>query len=199
MSQYFLIPVVQATINGSAVSVPKYYDTDLAGQTYSSIPYGVEGLTLVSTAPNAALAAESDVYPFPEDVTRILDDEGSAVLDEFLATYSVPTDLIVSGMPFVAVIVILAKLFLLAQYLSASQNSAIFTSGVTLSSPFSDSGVSGALNAQLNPGSKTMQAGVQGGTQQQTPLYDLSQVGDTDTVADVLNNVSTQFSAPISL
>jgi hypothetical protein len=107
MSQLFVIPLVQTTLPGLvdaqgnpiAINVPEYSvnDTDpLYGAAYTCMPLTGAGIALVATAPNSVLAAESDVFAFPADLTAEMSDSDITALSTVLQNANVPTDFLVS-------------------------------------------------------------------------------------------------------
>jgi hypothetical protein len=217
MSQQFLCPLVQAIQNGVNVTQPKY--TGQFGITsQASIPYGAEGTVCILSLPvaNSSLSSQPDVYTFG-DLTQPLNEEEVVVLELFLAPYNVPTDGLIPGNPGVVNLLYLARIFLAAQFIAGQSKSSIFAgTGLTLSSPVSKSTaistvVSAAVSAQASPavsqGVDSLSIGTggssgssgSGGSSTPAPLFDFSNVQDTDTIGDVLNNVSVQWTAPISL
>jgi hypothetical protein len=163
MSQSYLVPIVQQTINGQLVSVPKYFSTDLAGLNISNIAYGLEPLGLVTLArANSALQAEPDVYTFNSDLTVPMSDEDAATLSAFLETNNVPSDGIISGLPFVTTLVYILQIHLLAQYIAGQTGQAIFAgTNLTLGSPISNSvSVSAAVSAAQSAQSAQASQGV---------------------------------------
>lgn len=196
---YYLCPTASFTVGSQTFTGPEYMQTDLAGQNYTCIPYGVESIVLIATAENAALAAESDVYAFPSDLTQLVTDSDVANLDAYLGNVNIPSSFVTSGMAWQDVLLQIAQIFLVAQAVSGAANGAsIFPSGATvdssLSSPAQSSG-----NAKL------------GGTTQQQPSalataagsvvgpFDLTDVDTSDTIGDTLISVSQQFNQPIIL
>jgi hypothetical protein len=120
MSQYYLCPITsqQQTIGGQTltISAPKYLQSDLAGLTFTCVPFGGEGWGIVTlAAANSALNAESDVYRFPADLTTVMQDADVSTLAAYLATANCPSDSIVAGMSFNDALQIIAKIFLVAQ------------------------------------------------------------------------------------
>jgi hypothetical protein len=177
---YFLVPTAQATMpDGSTVTGPKYLSTVLNGLTFTAIPFGAEGLDLLSlAASNAALAAEPDVFAFPTDLTAKLLDADVTNLTNYLSPLNVPTSQLAAGQTWVAVLRQLAQVFLAAQY-AAAQNGGQSLFTVTVSLKGGKPTPSAAL-VTTTPGT-----------------FDFTKVDQTQTVADTLLEVAAQFTAPI--
>jgi hypothetical protein len=106
------------------IQAPKYSSTDMAGASYSCVPYRSEEWCVVAlAAQKAALAAESDVYAFPADLSATLQDSDVSTLATFLA--NVPSDQIVAGMTFEDALMVIASTFLVAQAISGSTGTEI--------------------------------------------------------------------------
>jgi hypothetical protein len=214
MSFQYLVPVVQTTINDQVISMPKYYNKDLAGLTFASIPYGLEPLALVTLAKfNTALASEEDVYAFPQDLSHTMTDENVATLETYLNAANVPSDQIISGSPFVTALVAIARIHLCAQYIagSTSQSGSLFANGITLSSPASSvPAISAVLTASVqtaqapagvgNVGIGTGGSGGSGGSgsSSSTP-FSFAGISDSAPVGEVLDSASQTWAGPISL
>ena len=162
---YYLCPIAPVTIGASTVMAPKYFDSDLKGLTIATIPFGREGIALVSLAsPNAALAAEADVYAFPADLTTPLTLADAAALGSYLANFNVPTTWLAAGLTFGAVLRQLAQIFLVAQFISGQTGKALFAgTGKTISSTV------GVTALPVTPG-----------------VFDLTGVKPTATLGDIL-------------
>lgn len=215
MSQFcYLVPVVTQVVNGQSASGPKYYGTDFTG-SFASIPYGLEPLCLL-TLPRAssALQQESDIYTFNPDLTVPMSDEDAATLEGFLNANNLPSDGIISGLPFVTALVYVAQIHLLAQYIasSTSQVGSLFANGVTLSSPISDSAsitsaVSAAQSAQASQGVGNVgigtggSGGSSGGSDgSSSGPFDFAIVSDFTPMGEFLDSASqTWAGGPISL
>jgi hypothetical protein len=216
MSQSYLVPIVQQTINGIVASVPKYSNTALAGLNYSSIRYGLESLALVTLArANSALQTEPDVYTFNPDLTVPMSDEDAAVLDGFLNANNLPSDGILSGLPFVTALVYVAQIHLLAQYVAGStnQSGSIFANGVTLNSPASSVPALSAMlsvsvqsaqvsqgvgNVGIGTGGSGGSSGGSGGSS--SGPFNFSSISNSATVGEFLDAGSqTWTGGPISL
>ena len=92
-TQLFVVPVVQTTDQlGNTINVPEYFDTDLSGSTFACMPLTGASLSCSATAENDALAAESDVFAFPADLTPTMSDADIAALTAVLQNANVPTD-----------------------------------------------------------------------------------------------------------
>jgi hypothetical protein len=206
MSQSYLVPIVQAPIgpNSQVVFAPKYLGTDFTG-AFSSMPYGLEPLCLLTLpAPSSLLATESDVYTFG-DVTAILSDDDAAVLSGFLISNNIPDDCVLSGDPLIVSLVAIAKVFLCAQFVSGQTGQAVFgVSGAGLSSPFSASPAAAVLASVSASPSLGQATGVGTGVGTETggagsAPFDFSNVDSDSAIGDVLVAVSQQFNSPISL
>jgi hypothetical protein len=210
---FYLTPVTSQTITiGSrqqTILAPKYCSTDMAGLPYSCVPYGAEGWCVVAlTAENSALAAETDVYAFPSDLSTVMQDSDVSTLAAFLATANVPSDQIVSGMTFEAALTAILTIFLVAQAIAGSTGSAIFTDGTTVDTPISDTSASALVpsTSQASVGVGMGFGAIGGGgnagnasnpQSSQVGPFDFSDVSSSDAVGDVLNTVSQQFTSPI--
>jgi hypothetical protein len=116
---FYLMPTVVTVGAGNQQSVtPKYAATAMQGLSYAALPYGGEGVVLVSLAsPNAALVA-ADVYAFPTDLTQQLASTDVAALAAFVQPYNVPSSWILFGATFQNVLTQLAQIFLCMQAIS---------------------------------------------------------------------------------
>jgi hypothetical protein len=185
MSQFcYLVPVVSQTINGQSVNVPKYFGTDFTGN-FTSVPYGREPITLL-TLPRAssALQQESDIYTFNPDLTVPMSDEDAAILDGFLTRNNLPSDGIVSGLPFVTALVYVLQLHLCVQHIAGATGSSIFAaSAVTLATIASSVPALSAVAASAI-----------------SSPFNFRAIADTVTVGEFLHVVSrTWTGGPISL
>lgn len=205
---YYLTPVTSQTVNNPSqtVNAPKYFSTDMAGLAFTAIPFGAEGWAIVSLAnANAALAAESDVYSFPADLTTLLQDADVSALSTYLTNANIPSDQITSGMAFADALQVIAKIFLVAQSLYGLTGSAIFTNGATLDDTIGDSGVSSLTAPSLNigigggAGSLLGAGGSSGGSSEQSGPFDFSSVSSDDIISDVLDETSQQFTSTVNL
>jgi len=195
---YYLCPTASFTVGSQTFTGPEYMQTDLAGQNYTCIPYGVESIVLIATAENAALAAESDVYAFPSDLTELVTDTDVMNLDTYLGNVNIPSSFVTSGMAWRDVLLQIAQIFLVAQAVSgAANNASIFPSGATvdssLSSPAQSSGNLKLGGSQQQPSALATAAGSVVGP------FDLTDVDTSDTIGDTLISVSQQFNQPIIL
>jgi hypothetical protein len=113
VSNLYVVPLVQTTLPGLTdssgnpieVSVPEYSvnaSDPLYGATYVSMPLIGASLSLIATAPNAALAAESDVFAFPADLTPAMSDTDIDALTAVLENANVPTTFLVPGVTYEA-------------------------------------------------------------------------------------------------
>lgn len=194
---FYLVPTTQGQpfAGGPTVNLPEYWDTDLAGIKWSSIPMGIEGIYLLALAdPNAALAAEADVYTLPSSGT--LADADVVNLSDYLSNYSVPSDWIESGQTWASVIQQIATIFLVAQAVSGTTGAGIFAgTTVTVDTPMSGATssksvrIGGKQQLQSTP---VLPAGPAG-------VFDFSNVDPSSTVGDALVSVASQFSGPISI
>ena len=200
MSNFYLVPVDPTQIGDDTVSAPKYMLTDLAGLNITCIPYGAEPLTLLSlTAPNAALAAEADVYAFPNDLSETLSDQDVAALDSYLSDANVPSAFLTVGMTFQDVVRQLAQVFLLAQAISSENDGAsIFPSGTTVDSPIVSQtmGKGGGSTGGIGGSTPSALVNVVGTT---AGVFDLSDVDTSESIGDTLLVVSAQFTQPIEI
>jgi len=200
MSNFYLVPVDPTQIGDDTVSAPKYMLTDLAGLNITCIPYGVEAITLLSLpAPNAALAAEADVYAFPDDLSEALTDSDVTTLSAYLDNANVPSTFLTVGMTFQDVVRQIAQVFLLAQAISSeSDGASIFPSGTTVDSPIASQtmGKGGGNSGGIGGSTPSALANVAGST---AGVFDLSDVDTSESIGDTLLVVSQQFTEPIQL
>jgi len=123
-TQLFLVP---QEFNAQGSYVPKYTGTDLQGHSYIAMPFGVEGVALVATDPNPALAGESDVYAFPENLDTATTDDDASNIQNFFEGVSIPDAFIVSGMTFRDIVKGVAQIFQVAQRCAGLAGVGIFT------------------------------------------------------------------------
>jgi hypothetical protein len=203
MSQSYLVPILPTTINNQTVNAPQYFNTDLAGLNISTIPYGREPLGLVTLAhANPALQTRADVYTFNPDLTVPMSDENAAVLSGFLESNNVPSDGIISGLPFVTALVYIARIFLVASYVAGSQSQvgSLFANGTTLASPASSApAISAVLAVSVSAQSQQASQGVgnvgigtggsggSGGSGSSTGPFNFSGIANTATVGEFLD------------
>jgi hypothetical protein len=191
------------TVNG-----PKYFSTALAGLSFACVPYGGEGIGLITLAvPNAALAAEPDVYSFPANLSTPMASADVATLSTFLTAVNVPVDQIVSGMTFAAALQVIAKIFLVAQTLHGVSGAPIFSTGTTLSTAIEDSDISPIATTPIPTASANLDTTV--ADSDLTPLgiqtvssfgpFDFSGVTGADTLGDVLDSLSKQLTQTVNL
>lgn len=133
---FYIVPTAEQTINGQTVTAPEYVSTDLAGLAFSFVPFGVEGCGLLTlAAPNSALAAKSDVYAFPADLTTTLAAADVTALGSFLENLNIPNSFLTVGTTWQSVVRQIAQIFLAVQYAegpAGTNGASIF---VTLISP----------------------------------------------------------------
>src|SRR5271154_6314001 len=133
---FYLVPVVPITIGLETFSSPKYSDTDFSGVGFSAIPYGLEGITLLSLdGLNAALQAEPDVFTFAADLTTAITDQDVANIDAYFANANIPSDFATTGMPWSDVLRQVAQIFLVAEAVAGQTTASISPAGITLDSP----------------------------------------------------------------
>lgn len=110
-TQLYLVPLVQTTFpwrldaegNPLTALVPEYSVNEgdpLFGAAFVCMPLDGAGLALVASAPNDALAAESDVFAFPTDLTLTMSDDDITALSTVLSNAGVPTDFLASGITY---------------------------------------------------------------------------------------------------
>lgn len=200
VNYYYLVPLTSQALNGQTIVGPSYLQTDMAGLGFSCIPFGQEGLGIVSlAAANAALAAESDVFAIPSDLTETLVDADVMNLTNFLTPLNVPVSQFISGMTWAEALQTLATLFLAAQAISGALGTSIFGDGsTTLDTAISDSSIS-ALAPSQNESLGHIKSG--GSIQQQqvtsNGLFDFSAISASDTVGDTLDSLSAQFTSAV--
>jgi hypothetical protein len=214
MNSYFIMPVTTASINGDTVNVPQHFSDILQpnGVTWTALPMGLDNATVVSVSDAATitqLQKQSDTYSFPTDLTTTLQDSDVTALVAFLQNLNVPADQITTGQTFAQVLTVIAQVFLAAQAIAGVTGSAIFTSGVTLSSAVSDSGASTLAptqtatlgGASLRGAGSSLGAGAGAVAPTATPtsngIFDFSGVSSSDTLSDTLTNLAAQFVGPV--
>ena len=139
---FYLVPLAPTTIGGRTTLAPKYFQTDLAGASFSSIPFGTRSVALLSlAAPNTALATEPDVYAFPADLTTPLVDSDVVALDAYLQNADIPYTWLTPGMSFQDVVHQIAQLFLAAQSDSALAGDALVAASQQFTEPILAGGV----------------------------------------------------------
>jgi hypothetical protein len=177
---FYLCPTTQQTINNQQVTAPEYFSTDLSGQNFSAIPFGVEPLALiVLSEPNSALAAETDVYAFPADVTTLLQASDVVTLGAFLSNLNIPSSWLTAGATFQSVIRQLAQIALAISYAEGTAG----TNGSSIFLQVALPGQSGTPSAAL----QALPAGV----------FNFAGANPTDSVADTIIAVSQQFTGEI--
>src|SRR5271154_4574358 len=133
---FYLVPVVPITVGLLTFNSSKYSDTDFARTGFSAIPYGLEGITLLSLdVPNAALQAEPDVFTFPDDLTAAITDQDVSNIDAYFANANIPSDFATTGMSWSDVLRQVAQIFLVAEAVAGQTAASIFPAGITLDSP----------------------------------------------------------------
>ncbi len=201
---YFIVPLTPQTVNGQQVTAPEYLSTDMAGLSFSCIPYGVEGVGIVSlAAPSAALSAESDVFTFPVLTNVVTDSDLDPTVPTsfaaFSATNNIPTTIFVSGSQWQDVFISTCEIFLAAQAISGVLGTPIFSDGITPDSSVADSGMAPLVPSQnqLSKGGN-MKAGGNAAVPTSNGPYDFTQI-DGGSVSDALILLSQQFNGPILL
>jgi len=191
---YYIIPTIQTTLPGSnqTVTAPKYVDFTIP---FSSVPFGLEGWTILSIS--ASIAPAADLYQFPQDLTQALADTDVTAFDSFLGSTNTPSDFITVGMEFGDVLRGLCQIFLLAQSISGAVGTSIFPSGTTLSSTVGT--VQSASAGKIKSGGTTqptsaLATAVDAG---QVGVFDFSSVDPESSISDVLISVSQQFTSGI--
>jgi len=106
------MPLTSQTIGNITANAPKY-SSSFGGAGFTCIPFGKAGWALVTT--DAVLAAESDLYAFPGDVTQIMGDADVTALAGFLANLPAMVGSIAAGDSFADAIQIITTNFLEAQ------------------------------------------------------------------------------------
>lgn len=194
---FYLMPTASfANSMGGMFTGPKYLKTDMAGLTFTAVPYGVEGCILVALAPNPALAAEPDVFSFGISSNTLASGDVTS-LGTYLASHNLPSAWVTAGMTWAQVVRQIAQIHLLAQWASGkAKGASIFSGGATLNSTIaslsavsagvgtggtgSSSALVTAITAAINPGD-----------------FDFSQVETSHTIGEILTSVSQQFESPI--
>jgi hypothetical protein len=202
---FYLVPSVQVIPPGfqSAISVPKYSasdSTETQFTNFTAITYGVEGYTLVAlAADNPGLDAEPDVFAFGVSANKLASSDVLAV-DAAFATAKLPSQWVTAGMTWGEVVRQTAQVHLLAQFLSGQASGAsIFAGGTTLSSTPAglqsvSAGVGGVGGGNPSPSTSSLVRAINNSV---VGVFDLTDVDQTQTVAEILTSVSQQFTAPI--
>jgi hypothetical protein len=148
-----LVPLLLQTVgNQQNVNAPEYLNTDLAGLTWTCIPYGCEPIALLSLAtPNAALSSESDVYTFSSDLTTISQQSDIDALTAYCGPLNLSTAALTAGMAFTDIVTAIATQMLALQAICGALNitTSIFSDGVTtLDTAISGSSIASLTGAQ---------------------------------------------------
>jgi hypothetical protein len=175
---FYLIPTTTQEINNQEIIAPEYLTTDLANLSFGSIPCGVEPIALVAlAAPNSALAAESDVFAFPSNLSTTLAASDVTTLVAFLSNLNIPNSFLAAGATFQSVVRQIAQIFLAVQYAEG---------------PAGTNGASVFVQLISPTPSATLQSIPAG-------AFDFTGVEPTDSVADSIIVVSQQFDGPIAV
>jgi hypothetical protein len=200
--QLYLVPFVSTQIGNNTVNAPKYLGTSAS---FSCIPYGQEGLGLVSTAANAVLN-QPDVFVFPDLTSTVADNDLDPTVAQsfaaFCTTNNIPVTQFISGMFWGDIANVVAELFLADQSICGITGVPTFSSGVTTDSPISASGASSlAPTVSLAKGAGNIKAGGTAAPAAPTSNgpYDFTQIDASDTVGDTLDQLSQQITSPIIL
>jgi hypothetical protein len=129
-TQLFLVPQVFDT---KGALVPKYTTTDLSGKSWVGMPYGLEGIVLVATDPNPALAAETDVFAFPLNLDTTLTSLDVANVQAFFSANNIPSSYVVAGITWRVLAQTTAKVFQIAQRHNGLHGAAIFSTNTAAS------------------------------------------------------------------
>jgi len=183
---FYLMPTASfKDANGNQFTAPKYSQSLFSD--FAAIPYGAEPMTLVSLASaNSQLAAEPDVFAFPSDLTTLLQPADVTALDNFCAPVNIPRAFAIAGMSWQEVLIQISQIFLLAQWLYGQTGSSIFADGATLLTQYGST-LSATSVSTTTVSTETTSS--QPAQPQTSPLFDLSGVQSTDTIADVLVSV----------
>ena len=197
--QQYLVPLVTTQFGNNTISAPKYLGTSAS---FSCIPFGQEGLGLVSAIANAALA-QPDVFAFPALTGVVtpndLDPTVPTSFAAFCAANNIPATPFVSGMSWQDVLIATAQIFLAAQAISGVTGAPIFTAGVTPNSPITASGAAVLVPTASQSNQKGSTNNKAGGTAAPAPVatsngpYDFTQIDSSGTVGDALNLLGQQF------
>jgi hypothetical protein len=129
-TQLFLIPQAFDSLGNLA---PKYVSTDLLNKSWVAMPFGIEGLVLLATDPNAALAAESDVFAFPANLDAILSGPDVSNVQAFFQANNIPSAYVLAGTSWRSVVRTTAKCFQIAQRHVGVNQAGIFTTNTPTS------------------------------------------------------------------
>jgi hypothetical protein len=171
---FYIIPLATTVgSNNQQVTAPKYAATDLLNLSYSALPYGAEGVALVSLAsPNAMLAAEVDVYAFPADLTQTLGITDRTTLVAYAQAHNIPNDWIAFGATFQSVLTRMAQIFLCMHAIFGATGTAL------------------CAGTQNTPATPLAQAAIA------LPVsgpFNFSKANATATLGDILVSVGQQF------
>jgi hypothetical protein len=188
-TQLFLVPQV---FNSDGFLAPEYWDTDLVGTTYVMMPFGLELCGILATDANSALAAESDVYAFPSDLTSVLADTDVDALNGWLSNYSIPSSQIVSGLSFAEAARSLAQIAQVLQRNLGLTGNAVF-SGQTFASIQTQSAA--IIAGTQSPGPPTLVAQLNVGTVGQHVAQPslAASISDFSTLNTSLTSVASSF------
>ncbi len=201
-TQLFLVP---QAFDAKGSLVPKYLTTDLSGKSWVVMPYGLEGIVLLASDPNAALAAEADVFAFPVNLDTALASADVSSVQAFFAANNIPSAYVVAGMLWRTVARMTAKVFQILQRHNgllgaaifstntsaslAAQSAAIVASTAVPSAPVRE-GIAPTLSGPLPAAVKTNLAAVAGS-------FGFTAPNPSGTVEAALTFLGGQFSAPL--
>jgi hypothetical protein len=123
-TQIFLVP---QQFDSKGALVPKYLSTDLSGRSWVAMPYGIEGICLVASDPNPALAAEPDVFAFPVNLDAPLASADVTNVQAFFQNVNVPSAYVVAGLTWRTVARTTAKVFQILQRHNGLTGTAVFS------------------------------------------------------------------------
>jgi len=129
-TQLFLIP---QTFDSTGSLVPKYASTDLSGHSWVAMPYGLEGIVLLASDPNPALAAEADVFAFPVNLDTPLASSDVTAVQSFFQNANIPSAYVLAGMTWRTVVRMTAKCFQILQRHNGLFGAAVFSSNTSAS------------------------------------------------------------------
>lgn len=129
-TRLYLIP---QTFDSTGALVPKYTSTDLSGHSWVAMPFGIEGIVLVATDPNPALAAESDVFAFPQNLDSTLTPADVANVQSFFAAQNIPSGYVVAGVAWRDLVRMTAKVFQIVQRHHGITGAGLFTTNTDTS------------------------------------------------------------------
>ena len=161
------------------------YIGDLAGVTWSAMPFGKEPFFLVvadhTPEQHTAVAANSDVIILPANIDNTVGANRTAVVNA-LELINIPAGWVATGMTYRQVLKIVSAIFQFAQRLHGHANLRIYESGITMATQFS------SLPASIR--TKLIEAA-------QSMNFDTSALSGASTVRQILKAMADQWGARV--